>query len=229
MEKYGKRVAAARKHVGWSGAKLARELGIKQPSLHELENGDATGSKHSFKIAQKTGVNIAWLETGEGEMIGPSLETGPSVPPREITIPELNFHSMPRDVPILGGASCGENGLFELNGQVHDHARRTPRLIGIKDVYALYIEGDSMIPWRDPGELVYVHPNQPVKIGDYVVVQLHPEKEGAAHAAYIKKLIRRTATSIVLHQFNPAKDLTIPLKKIDKIHRVMPWSEVLGF
>jgi phage repressor protein C with HTH and peptisase S24 domain len=57
---------------------------------------------------------------------------------------------MLQDVPILGGGACGEDGLFELNGQILGFARRPPMLVGVKDVYALYVYGDSMVPWREP-------------------------------------------------------------------------------
>lgn len=236
MDTFGKRVAAARQLKAWSQNRLAKELGLSQSSLSELEAGPATSSKHSYRIAQLTGANITWLETGEGEMTGAEGREVPkggaalsSQDAAALTFPELRFSSMPRDVPILGGASCGEDGLFEFNGQIHDHARRPDRLVGVKDVYALYVHGQSMSPWREPGELVYVHPHQPIKIGDYVVVQMKAESEGAPLAAYVKKLLRQSPTSITLCQFNPEKEIKIDRKKIASIHRVMNWSEVLGF
>jgi phage repressor protein C with HTH and peptisase S24 domain len=91
----------------------------------------------------------------------------------------INIHQFPRDIPILGSGACGEDGLFEFNGQTLDHARRPARLQNVRDAYAMYVSGLSMCaPWREPGQLVYVHPHQPVKIGDYVVVQLNPERAG---------------------------------------------------
>lgn len=234
MEKYGQRVAAARAHVGWSQGKLARELGIKQPSLSEFESGDATRSKHSYKIALLTGVSLHWLETGEGEMIAADDATGNKPAdatnnlPTDLTKGIINIQQMPRDVPILGGAACGEDGLFEFNGQTLDYARRPPRLENVKDAYAVYVSGDSMSPWREHGDFVYVHPHQPVKIGDYVVVQLHPEKSGDMPRAYIKKLVRRTEKELRLLQFEPRSEIAIPMKKVKSVHRVIDWKEALG-
>lgn len=146
----------------------------------------------------------------------------------QLTIPELNIQQFPRDVPILGNGSCGEDGLFEFNGQTLDHARRPPRLKNVKDAYALYVHGESMSPWREPGELVYVHPHQPIKSLDYVVVQLHPEKPGECPKAYIKRLLKQTARDLKLLQFNPPEEKTIPNKRVKSVHRVMSWSELMG-
>lgn len=157
---------------------------------------------------------------------GPSIAKVPEVPP--VTMPDINIQQWNRDVPILGGAACGEDGVFELNGQILDHARRPPRLIGAKDIYALYVHGISMSPWREPGGLVYVHPGQPVKIGDYVVVQMIPDGPEALPAAYIKKLVRRTADKLVLFQWDPRGEKTLPTKKVKSIHRIMDWDELMG-
>jgi phage repressor protein C with HTH and peptisase S24 domain len=135
---------------------------------------------------------------------------------------------MPRDLPILGGGACGEDGLFEFNGQELDRARRPPRLAGVKDAYALFVQGHSMAPWREHGDLVYVHPHLPVKIGDYVVVQLKQERDGGHFPAYIKRLVRRSERECRLLQYDPRKEITIPTSKIALIHRILDWSELMG-
>lgn len=145
-----------------------------------------------------------------------------------LTAPDINIQHFPRDVPILGSGACGEDGLFELNGQIHGFAKRPPRLLGVKDAYAVYIQGESMVPWRKPGQMVYVDPYQPPQIGDFVVVQLKPAGEGQPVPAYIKQLLRRTAKELRLHQFRPEEDLNIPTLKVHAVHRVIDWDELLG-
>lgn len=233
MEKYGQRVARAREHVGWSQTKLAREIGITQPAISELEAGEARSSKHSYKISQKTGVDTHWLETGEGDMLSgrdgmAGTTSARAADAKDLTNSKINIQAMPRDVPILGGASCGDDGLFELNGQVLDYARRPPRLDNVRDAYAVYVEGESMSPWREHGDLVYVQPHQPINIGDYVVVQLVPDKDGETSKAYIKRLVRRTAKDLILQQFKPAGQISLPMKRVKSTHRILPWSELLG-
>lgn len=230
MQTYGARVRLAREHAKMSQGQLGKALGgLKQPSILAIEKRD-TKSKYTLEIAKITGVRADWLETGEGRMLDDKLSVNKpsSFIEKPLTSPDINVQQMLQDVPILGGASCGDDGLFELNGQVLGYARRPPRLVGVKDIYALYVYGDSMVPWREPRSLVYVHPHQPVQVGDYVVVQLHPEKGTQTPRAYIKRLVRRTADALRLLQYNPHEELSLPMKRVKTVHRVMDWSELLG-
>lgn len=45
---------------------LADKIGIRQPSLSELENGESQGSVYLPQIASVLGVNPLWLATGKG-------------------------------------------------------------------------------------------------------------------------------------------------------------------
>jgi phage repressor protein C with HTH and peptisase S24 domain len=85
-----------------------------------------------------------------------------------------------------------------------------------------------MSPWREPGQLAYVDPHQPIKLGDYVLVQLQPEKPGEVPKAYVKKLVRRTERDLRLLQFEPREELTIPMRKVRTIHRIIDWPELMG-
>lgn len=146
---------------------------------------------------------------------------------RRAADPVLHPGDWPRDVPVLGAAAAGADGRFDFNGQTVDHVRRPPRLAGVRDAYALYVLGESMKPWRENGALIYVHPHLPPNIGDYVVVQIHAA-EGEPPSGYVKQLVRRTPAELRLHQFNEARDIIIPARKVVSIHRVIDWSELLG-
>lgn len=136
----------------------------------------------------------------------------------------------PRDLPVQGSAACGEDGLFEFNGEVVEFIRRPPRLIGAKNAYAIYIANDSMSPWREHGETVYVHPDLPVRVGDYVVVQMNPKTraQGELPAAYVKKLVARNSETVRLEQYKPADVFALKTRDIKSIHRIVSWSEALG-
>jgi phage repressor protein C with HTH and peptisase S24 domain len=136
--------------------------------------------------------------------------------------------SMPKDVPVVGIAVGGSEGDFAFNGAVIDYVRRPPGIAHTKDVYALYVVGMSMSPRFEEGELVYVAPSRSPSIGDYVVVQMKPEDAGSEPKAFIKRLVRRTADTLHLEQFNPAGMVKLPTAEVASIHRVIPWDEVLG-
>lgn len=223
LSTFGGRLRAAMKAKGAIRQRsIANHFRITEQAVSQwVRNETAPDTGKIFGLAEILGVNPQWLIDGTAPRFAEQQI-------QEITMPEINVQQWARDVPILGGASCGDGGMFEMNGQTLDFARRPPRLAGAKGIYALYVQGDSMSPWREPGGLVYVHPHQPVKIGDYVVVQMVPEGPDLLPAAYIKKLVRRTADRLVLLQFNPREEKTLAAKKVKAIHRIMDWDEMMG-
>lgn len=200
---------------------LAAHFKVTEQAVSQwVRNESAPDFNKIFELSKILEVRAEWLSRGT---LPRHDEVG-----LKLTVPEINIPQWISDVPILGAGSCGNDGMFELNGQTIGHAKRPPHLQGAKGVYAIYVYGDSMAPWRENGGMVYVHPNQPVKINDYVVVQIAPEAPGATPAAYIKRLVRRTADHIVLLQYNPREELKLPTRKVQSIHRIMDWDELLG-
>lgn len=68
MSALGKRLKQARKAAGLSGPALAKIVGIKQPTIANLERGKSDGTKHIVAIAAACGVSATWLQTGAGDM-----------------------------------------------------------------------------------------------------------------------------------------------------------------
>lgn len=133
-----------------------------------------------------------------------------------------------RNVPIVGTIYCGDDGLFEIHGdEIIGYAKRFPRLIGMRNVYVVYVAGDSMSPWREPGDMAYVNPNQPPRLLDYVIVQLKLREDGKVPIAYLKRLVGRTSVKLHLLQYNPRKEIEIAIAKVVSIHRVMDWPELV--
>lgn len=219
----GRLRSALKSKEGMRQRTIAAHFGITEQAVSQwFRNETAPDIDKIFALAELLNVRVEWLKDGTLPRFSAEFGHDP------VALPEINIQQWSRDVPILGGAFCGEDGLFEMNGQTLDYARRPPRLIGAKGIYALYVQGDSMSPWREPGGLVYVHPHQPVKIGDYVVVQMAPEGPDTLPAAYIKRLVRRTADKLVLLQFNPREEKTLAAKKVKTVHRILDWDEMMG-
>lgn len=141
------------------------------------------------------------------------------------------FVGLPHDLRVLGVAACGkhEDGDFILNGDTVQHIKRPSILIGVKDAFAVYLMGDSMLPKYKPGKKVYVHTAQPPQIGDDVLVELYPETESdPAGQAMVKELVARTPTKIRLKQHNPPDDrIEIERKRVKHIYRIVPYDELL--
>jgi phage repressor protein C with HTH and peptisase S24 domain len=176
------------------------------------------------KIARVLQVSEQWLLTGEG----PSAPSTPRSEIRPAEVPYTPPGTLPRDLPVLGtvaGAELGK-GAFQLTNDVVDYVRRPPGLIGAKDAYALYVEGESMVPRFEPGELVFVHPHRKVLGNDYVVIQEPGPDNGPR--GFIKQFVKQTPTMLKTRQFNPAQNIDFPLRPGLVWHKVLSGSDLYG-
>ncbi len=159
------------------------------------------------------------VKIAEGENEGSTTGKSSAILLNRYTAPKIG----PNDLPVLGTAVGGQDGFFDLNGQVKDYIERPQQLFGIAEAYAIYIEEESMVPRYMPGEVVYVHPGRPLTMGCFVVIQLRPDKEGDPPKALIKQLIRRTSAKITLSQLNPGRELEFNTRDVVSMHRVV-WA-----
>lgn len=69
--KFGERLKIARKHRGLTQEGLAELVGIKQPTVHHLEDPkkNASGSEFTARFARVLGVSVDWLADEIGDMI----------------------------------------------------------------------------------------------------------------------------------------------------------------
>lgn len=232
-------------------AMKARGAKLTRGAVGNWERGGGITTDNLVLLAELTGYRVEYLASGmlpkfpsggpaeqvdasgdggspDGEQPPPNARWAPDVPPPP------NRQSMPLDVPVLGVGAAGtatarDMGEFELNGQIVDYVRRPPRLIGRSDVFALYVHGDSVSPWREPGQLIYVESLRPPKPLDYVVVKMKPKYSlGETRPALIKRLLATTPTKVRLRQYNPPQDFDLDRDKILKVFRIMDWDELMG-
>jgi phage repressor protein C with HTH and peptisase S24 domain len=150
----------------------------------------------------------------------------PNAEPAAVEVPRPN--QMPLDVPVYGVAVGGDAGDFSLNGDVVDRVRRPPGLVGNRNAFAVYVRGDSMEPRHYQGDLLYVDPIRPARSGDDVLVELKPARPGEPGPAYIKQLVTQGPVRVVLRQFNPAKDITLPGAQILRVSKILKLADLLG-
>jgi phage repressor protein C with HTH and peptisase S24 domain len=228
MATLAERIRQCREALGISQGELAKRVGIKQQSIGDLESGKTRGTKHLLGIAKALGQTPEWLETGVGEQLRPAADPdmAPNVGER---FPAPPISGMPLDVPEMGTAVGGANGDFSLNGQIIDYKRRPPGIANNRSVLCLRVRGDSMAPKYEEGDLVYVSPNRPTKAGDDVLVEMKPKIPGEPGNAYIKRLVSKTPTKLVLRQFNPANDrIEIQHDRVLRICYVFTMADLIG-
>ncbi|MGM5087561.1 S24 family peptidase [Rhizobium sp. 814_E9_N1_1] len=135
---------------------------------------------------------------------------------------------LPTDVPVLGTAAGSHlQGAFQISNDPVDWARRPPALIGAVGIYALYVEGESMVPQWPPGELIFVTPNKPPRLGDGVVVQIRAAPHEPIQAT-LGVYARRTADRFVIRKHNPPAEIEIARGTIVDIHKVLTIAELFG-
>lgn len=146
---------------------------------------------------------------------------------------------MQRDVPIYGTA-LGADEIVDgeaieqttLNtAEVIGYLRRPVLLGGRADVYGLYVQGSSMAPRYRDGAVVFVEQRRAPRIGDDAVIYLRQpdEQDGErVNCVLIKTLVRKTSTYIELEQYGPAITFRIPMERVARMDRVLPWDELVS-
>jgi phage repressor protein C with HTH and peptisase S24 domain len=215
----GQRIRERRKAIGLDVSELALKLGVSQPAVSQWEIGQTAPSRRVIaKLAEILRVPVTYLISDEDILL---QNVGNQAQSTQIS-------SLPIDVPVYGVAVGGSNGDFRFNGQTVDYVRRPPGIANLRNVYALYILGDSMSPWNKEGDLIYVSSVKPPTTGDYVVVQLQDVADGDPGAAMVKLLVGKTPTQLKLAQHNPAREFTLPLAKVKTVHKALSLRELLG-
>lgn len=70
------RIKEVRMASGLSQIDFAKSIGISSSGMSKLEKGDNNPADRTLKlICQEFGISRIWLETGEGDMIDPQVET----------------------------------------------------------------------------------------------------------------------------------------------------------
>jgi phage repressor protein C with HTH and peptisase S24 domain len=99
---------------------------------------------------------------------------------------------------------------------------RPSPVAGVRDAYAVYITGGSMVPEFEPGDLAIVNPNLPPIAG--VTCIFYGEIAGTAHAT-IKRLRRQTSDAWLVRQWNPPEgmeaDFSLPRSDWPICHRTV--------
>lgn len=212
---------------GLSEEAASKAAGLDRGYLQKLfERENASPRTDTLKkLAHALGVTTDWLMHGS-ETLQPARSPGEArfVPGDAL----VNPFDLPRDVPVLGTAAGSHTkGAFQISGGPIDFVRRPPGLSGARDVYGLYIEGTSMEPQFSPGDLVYVHPHRPARIGDPVVVQSRYRDDHEVEAT-IGVYRRQTEKFVVIQKWNPPAEVEILRNGATLIHRIMRTNELYG-
>lgn len=185
------------------------------------ESSYPPGHGEFVRMGEKDSSNLPKNKTFDSEQ-GSDIKS----PQPAVKLPPLE--DMTHDVPLLGTARGGKEGAFELNhGDPIAYIKRRPGIAGSPKAYALYVEGDSMEPRYFPGELIHIDPSRKIRPGDFVLIEQVLDEHDVPQA-FIKRLVRRTATKVIVEQYNPPETYPMPEKTIKTMHRILLSNEVEG-
>lgn len=126
-------------------------------------------------------------------------------------------------IPLFDTRLAGEWGKADSGVECHSVDRsniigridRPSSLAADRDAYAVTMVGEAMWPRFRGGRRLLVSPATPVAIGDDVLVEL------VGGGVLIKELVRRSAHSIELRQFNPDRTFRLKASDIEAIEKVV--------
>lgn len=170
---------------------LAKQWGVSGTGLRSYLEGSIPSADKAARIAEKAGVSLLWLITGQG----PKVAGAPSAPPDFSGVPPQlllldDFAMVPR---LTVEASAGPGALVEHEDAVDLIAFQASWLrkrgINPAKARALTVRGDSMEPTIRSGDVLLVDTSKDrvedngiyvVISGGYVLVKrVHPRRDGS--------------------------------------------------
>src|SRR5262249_10750465 len=182
----GDAVRAAREEARLSQLDLARATGVSQQLIAAIETGRTRSTKFLPRIALA-------LNKRPGELDADWL---PVDDQRHGASP-AGFGD--RDLPVFASAEGGEGQIIVSPDPMEVIPRPSP-VAGVREAYAVYITGESMVPEFEPGDLAIVNPHLPPIAG--VTCIFYGDKGGTARAT-IKRLRRQPQDAGHVRQGNP--------------------------
>jgi len=173
----GERLCYARTRAGMTQRQLAKLIGVRQPSISQIENGSTKETVNAAAIAAILNVRALWLEKGIGAMDFDESRTSES---DDLYIPQYDISGS-----MGNGRIIGQTGVVRALSVNTDWIREN--LGGRKNIEGICVVtgyGDSMEPLFRSGDPLIVDTHIKEFVGDF------PYFFRVGNEAYIKRLQR---------------------------------------
>jgi len=206
---------------------LSLKVGRNETLIRKILAGTVPRGDNLAALAREIGLPAEALVPAEpGKPSAPSLPESNAVflPDHPLPWPRP---AGPMDVPVYGVAEGGQNGTFVINlaEQPIDYVGRPMSLLRAVNVFAVRIQGNSMAPLWESGDIVYVQPGRGYGPDDFVIVQIE-DGPGEPPRSLFKQLVRQDDGALVLRQLNPDTTITVPAAEVRKVWPVLHWREL---
>lgn len=227
------RIKELRKAADMTQQQLAEIVDVDTSTISRLETGKrgkGRGGKGgpSFitikKIADVFGQepeDIVDQETLEAAKIVllPSRARDLVIPPAENAAEAM--------VPVRGvAAGSHHRGAFQLTTDEIDYVPAPAALANERGVFAIYVIGDSMEPEHREGDLRFISPARPARIGDTVVIEAvdDPDEPEWAMIGHLKA----KGEEISIEKLNPPAVIRVHKLALKSIYKVLSQRELFG-
>jgi phage repressor protein C with HTH and peptisase S24 domain len=232
MFSLGERLKYAREARGLTQTQLAEAVGQHQSTLAHWERGKARPSPDKVDMmAPVLGVATEWLLYGRGSgpdmsRVPPRVEPARAAGGQPMAATEFAPRIRPgselvgeRDLPVYASAQGGPDGMT-INYDPIEYVKRPEPLMQVRGAFGFYLVGDSMSPKYEHGDLLLVHPTRPPGRRDGVLI-IKRGDGGHTHDALVKLFVGWRDDGLMVEQFNPALQFTIPRDQVHGVHQIV--------
>ncbi len=214
-------IRTLREQAGLTMQSLADRIGTTAPQINKLEKGDRRLTiDWIHRIAQGLGVPPQAIVSFDDRQIRDDRRIPALAPTLESILPATGHVEGRGDlIPMRSAARGGDEQTMFLQDGPIDFIRRPPSLGLVRDAYAIYMVGTSMLPRFRPGQILHINPHKPPQPGAGVVVTK------ADDCVLIKEFVRQTHDTLHLMQYNPPLAIEIARGDIRDCHTVVGLDE----
>ena len=209
-----------------------QEKGVSRGAVAGWETGKGMSPKNLRAVADIAETSMDWLSDNRGAPPSKAdlVRRGRAVLAAVVPLELAGSGAFPETVKVFGqaaGSNLDQGALLLMDQEPIGVVPLLPGLVGMRDVYALEVTGESMIPMFNPKDPVYVSPHAPIRVDDPVIILQEPP-EGGNPTAYIKLFVGQTKKDgVKARQLNLPQDMAFP--SATAVHKVLSMKEALGY
>ena len=216
------REARLRKGIGQKA--LAKLTGVSQATIAKIEAGQVRSTEHLTKLCEVLDLDPSGMPD---EAFGRSRPIQRQAQVQAVTTPVPEYARDPAywaaaagligDVPLYAAAEGGAGALI-IEREPIGSAKRPPILQGVKDGYAIYLVGESMVSEFEPGDTLFVNPRLPALANTSCVFYSSKADEPRA---MVKRYLGATEEEWRVRQYTPARDFGLDREEWSIRHRIV--------
>lgn len=210
MPSLGTLLKTARENASLTQKAVAARFGISRVSVSQWESDDTRPDVDKLAdLAAMYSVDAATLLAAYNTDDIPTLTERPRtkgqpinfVPGEQVVLPDRQLK-----LPVYSGAAAGSGKLI-IGPDIVDRVDMPAALADVKNAYGILIDGFSMSPVYDPGDVAWVNPHlRPMRGKNHIFY--HTPERGEDAEAIIKRLDGWNDREWTLWQWQPPENFT---------------------